>query len=417
MMGGLDPLTSVISATGLSYISITPGLAGDVIRAAGEATWDAGLIALKVSKNISRAFGLGSRVATVDTVTVTRDSVTVGEDIAKLVEEVEETVAEVESILQSATKARDAVAEEEAQIAEVGRLAEDARIAEIEYLLEGARIEKEAKAAEKEFLAEEARIAEEETQAEIARIEEEDRLEAEARIAEDEQEFLAEEARLAEEETLAEIARLEEEERLEEEKMANIAEEERLAEYARLAKEAKLAEEEDEFIDDEEWEASIQLAEGLSPDLNGKKGEWNAARQLAKDLVDEPEDEPIDFNAPGLSDEARMDLIGKAARAAVEKFEAAKQQEDDVELLAKMSRNEMKSILQKKGGISGLSVDPIPNLSVSASSDDDDGAEEEEDSDYEKMTVVVLKGVLRSRGLKVAGKKIDLIERLRADDV
>lgn len=88
-------------------------------------------------------------------------------------------------------------------------------------------------------------------------------------------------------------------------------EQELIAEEARLAEEAKLAEEEDE-IDDEDWQASIQLAEGLSTDFNGAKGNWDAARQLAKDLVDEPEDEPIDFNAPGLSDERRMELIGDA---------------------------------------------------------------------------------------------------------
>ena len=37
----------------------------------------------------------------------------------------------------------------------------------------------------------------------------------------------------------------------------------------------------------------------------------------------------------------------------------------------------------------------------------------EDTVDYSKMTVVQLKDVLRSKGMKVSGKKAELIERLR----
>ena len=39
---------------------------------------------------------------------------------------------------------------------------------------------------------------------------------------------------------------------------------------------------------------------------------------------------------------------------------------------------------------------------------------EEEEDDFESMTVAQLKDVLRSRGLKVGGRKAELIERLRS---
>jgi len=432
LVGGLDPITSLFVATGLSYVSVTPGVTGGFVRAAGEATWDSGLIALKVAKNISAALGIEtSRPPTVQSnavITTQEIETDVGEEIKNLVKEVEETVAEVESVLQSTTETRDAwEAEETAE-----RLAEEARHAEIEYLLEEARIEKEAQEFEKEFLAEEARIAEDEKLVEEARIEEEAKLEEEARLFElarigeesrfveetrlVEEELFAEEARLAEEERLVEYARLAEEQRLAEkyrigearlvEETRIVKEEARIAEEARLAEEAKLAEEVDE-IDDDDWQASIQLAEGLSTDVNGSTGNWDAARQLAKDLVDEPEDEPIDFNTPGLSDEKRMELIGHAARAAVEKFEAAKHEEEEFEVQEKSKRNEMKSLLQKEG-MNGLNTEPEPQPASSK--------QDTEVLNYEKMTVVLLKDALRSRGLKMSGRKAELIERLRADD-
>ena len=468
-MGGLDPVTSLFSATGFSYIAITPGIAGGFVRAAGEATWDSGLVALKVAKNISSALG-------VDTTRIPNAQIVVDDDIETIVKDAENTVAEVENALQHA-KEEIEVTESPMETAE--RLAEEARLAEIEYLLEEARIEKETKELEAEFLAEEAALAEEERLAEIALelIDDEPTLmddnetvdisipynaaaklayeksdksldfktfeeqyiadavalviskqpidvsipyNAAAKLAYDtsdksidfasfEKQYVEDAVALVTSKKAAlenELRKQEDEERLAE--LARIAEEERLAEEARLAEED---EDDDDVIDDDEWEASIMLAEGLSPDLAGEKGEWDAARQLAKDLVDETDDEVVDFNAPGLTDEERMELIGKAARAAVEQFEASKQEENDLEEQAKARRNEMKAVLEKEG-VNGLEKEVMASDLSSSNAESSVPSSQS----YEKMTVVMLKDVLRSRGLKVSGKKAELIERLKEDD-
>ena len=372
MMFGFDPIVSIISATGLSYISITHGSVGEVVRAAGEATWDAGLIALKVSMKISAAFGLGknpARAMLVDSSVdiVPKESIVVGEEIAKLVEEVEDTIMEVESVLEDAIKARDLVASEEDQHEEAERLAEEARLAEIEYLMEEARIEKEAKEAEAELLLEEARLAEEE-------------------------QFYGKA-----DETLLDLS---EEERIrigekKEEVPQGISEE---------TDSSALVETDDEtIISDEEWEASIQLAEGLSDDLSGDRTEWDAARQLAKELVDEPEEDLFSFNGPNLTDADRMELIGQAARAAVEQFEVARDHENDLDILERTRRNEVKSVL-----------DSTTPRALSNHSED---KEIPQKPNYEQMTVIILKEKLREKGLKLSGRKADLILRLQEDDV
>lgn len=56
---------------------------------------------------------------------------------------------------------------------------------------------------------------------------------------------------------------------------------------------------------------------------------------------------------------------------------------------------------------------------VSPTFQDDDApsissTEEEEPIDYSKMTVAQLKDLLRSKGMKVSGKKAELIERLKS---
>jgi len=373
MMFGFDPIVSIISATGLSYISITHGSVGEVVRAAGEATWDAGLIALKVSMKISAAFGLRKnppRAMLVDSSVdiVPKESIVVGEEIAKLVEEVEDTVMEVESVLEDAIKARDLVASEEDQHEEAERLAEEARLAEIEYLLEEARIEKEAKEAEAELLLEEARLAEEEqfygkADETVLDVSEEEHI----RIGEKKEEV-----------------------------QEGISEE---------TDSSALVETDDEktIISDEEWEASIQLAEGLSDDLSGDRTEWDAARQLAKELVDEPEEDLFSFNGPNLTDADRMELIGQAARAAVEQFEAARDHENDLDILERTRRNEVKSVL-----------DSTTPRALSNHSED---KEIPQKPNYEQMTVIILKEKLREKGLKLSGRKADLILRLQEYDI
>jgi hypothetical protein len=125
---------------------------------------------------------------------------------------------------------------------------------------------------------------------------------------------------------------------------------------------------------------------------------------LANDLTDDSDDE-LDYDAPGLSEEARMDLIAQAARVAVEKFESVKQEEESIAAQEKEKRNSMKLELQK------ADILELPNDTKDVTT----GKNEIEPSeDYEKLTVKKLKEILRSRGLKVSGRKAELIERLRS---
>jgi hypothetical protein len=170
----------------------------------------------------------------------------------------------------------------------------------------------------------------------------------------------------------------------------------------------------DRFINDEDWEASIQLAEDLSPDPTGQKGEWDSARKLAKNLVQEQDQAVIDFNAPGLSAEEKMELIGQAARAAVEKFEAERQKEEMLEKMEKLKRSEMKNALERNG-VNGFTANPNSKHSSAKTEGTQDLAISNID-DYEQMTVAMLKDILRKRGLKLSGRKAELIERLLKDD-
>jgi len=135
-------------------------------------------------------------------------------------------------------------------------------------------------------------------------------------------------------------------------------------------------EDDDDFMDDDDWEASVLLANELAG-IGGASAE------------DKIMDELLQVEMGDLSEEEEA-ALGKAARAAVLKYE-----------------QEMK----ERGSI------PV---------EDDEDEEEEEifepevvepttkesNTDYSSMTVAELKDILRSKGLKVGGKKAELIERL-----
>jgi len=104
--------------------------------------------------------------------------------------------------------------------------------------------------------------------------------------------------------------------------------------------------------------------------------EMDAARELAKSLIDESDDIPSET-------EMSMEELGKAARAAVEQYER-EQQEKEIDTMKKKKRKSSDRTL--------------------------------EGQDYDSLTVVKIKDILRSRGLKVSGKKADLIIRLRENE-
>ena len=197
-----------------------------------------------------------------------------------------------------------------------------------------------------------------------------------------------------------------------------LAEEERLEkENAKEADEANISIEEsddnqadsddDNFIDDLDWEASIQLADNidyLEDDKEGfNKEDWNAARQLANDLTDDSGEDKFDYDAPGLTEEERMELIAKEARAAVEQFEAERQEEEVIATQEKDTRNKIKQKIRDSDVLN------IANNEINI-----EGMKDTSD-DYENMTVNQLKDILRSRGLKLSGRKVELIERLRSE--
>jgi hypothetical protein len=404
------------------------------------------------------------------------------EEIVNLVEEAKETVAEVATVLSNTNTPTQAnepeILAEEARRLEIEYLLEEARIekeayqAEEEYraveaqIAEEERLEQEAELAlleeEQRLLLEEERISQEEErrvaeakrlleEEEKARLEEDELLAVEAkRLSEEEEkagleedERLAAEAkrlseeeekqRLEEDERLAaEAKRLSEEEgekRLKEKERVRLIEEERLAEEASLFVEESNRkelenEEEEDFIDDLDWEASIQLADEIdvvkdkngveSEDEVGFKDDWNAARQLANELNDETND--YDYDAPGLTEDERAELIAKAARAAVEKFEQEKIEDEIIAAQEKETRNEIKlqfqnnDILQVAEGI---------NDHEAVTNNDDtlkmDEGNHEKELDYQSYTVKQLKEILRSRGLKLSGRKAELIERLKSE--
>ena len=151
----------------------------------------------------------------------------------------------------------------------------------------------------------------------------------------------------------------------EEEKM--FIEEQQTSEPARLL---------DDELDQAAWDASVQLANTLS-------GE--EAPNLFDLKMDSTNDEIDDLLKAELGDltEDEEELLGKAAREAVRKYE-----------------EEMR---MKKS----------PKRALQSSWDDANYAGKKEDTIlYSQMTVAELKETLRSKGLKVSGKKSELIERL-----
>ncbi len=165
----------------------------------------------------------------------------------------------------------------------------------------------------------------------------------------------------------------------------------------------------DDFVDEMDWEASIQLAQSLDQSSNeDDKEEWNAARQLAEDLTDDPDENELDYDAPGLSEEESLEKLAQALRAAVERSEAERQDEKNKIERENERTNEMKLELQKADILEATS-----DMGFEMNHGDNNGVQSTQN--YEKMTVKELKEILRGQGLKVSGRKAELIERLRSN--
>jgi len=251
------------------------------------------------------------------------------------------------------------------------------------------KAEEEAKAAAE---AEAKKKAEEEAKA-AAEAEAKKKAEEEAKAAaEAEAKKKAEEEAKAAAEAAAKKKAAEEEARKKEAALQRAAEQARLEEARRLEEQAEAAreavrlmaeqealmaddeEDDDDFMDDDDWEASVLLANELAGIGGGS----------ADDKI---MDELLQVEMGELSEEEEA-ALGKAARAAVLKYEQEMKERGSLPFEEEEEDN---------------MFDPEVVEQVT---------KESSNTDYSSMTVAELKDILRSKGLKVGGKKSELIERL-----
>lgn len=307
------------------------------------------------------------------------------------------------------------------------RLAEEDRLEEEANRLLALEEERLAQEREAELEAEEDRQQQQQQKEELRRIaaaEEAARLAAEAEaamlLAEQEANRLKEEQASAE--ALASLA-LDDVTKEKEEDVASEAESERVhslldaAEDADIAAQARAAveamekqmeglpdfdEEDDSFLGEDDLEAAIALAQELEDEkIAGVDDLLQALRELDVDDEFEGEDDdqvpvfvesdPTNSNAPTQEQEQSPEGLAKAAREAVAMYEA--------EMAAKSQERKA----QKSEWAEEVTA-------VAAASTD-------QPTDWASLTVVKLKDELRSRGLKVGGKKAELVQRLQEDDM
>jgi len=431
---------SAAAATSAAYLAITPGKGGKAARIIGNSVWTSA----NKAAELYQQFEINRRLVNMIGMVKSQDQKmkevgNLEDEITALLSDVEDTVGRAESL------ENEELTIEKAKT-EVSRL-EKARGDELEA--ERALQEEEASIAK-----EEARLAEEQlAEIEAARLAEEkarkDELDVERARQEDMTRMAEEEARLAEEQ-LAEIeaARLAEEkarkdeldvERARQEDMTRMEEEEALLaeEEARfteeqLAKEMDIAALARKAV--ELFEAA-GLGDNGSEEINGS--DW-------EDLhFDEPTDqdlEEVSTSADFTEDfdqEFDLDTVARMAREAVNQFESKLETEEIavgrdwslltvVDLKKELKKRELKATGRKADLVVALErydqglankeetltqhLDSQTEVNVSLeidSSNNDDPS-----FDIKIMTVSQLKEELRKRGLKVGGKKADLIDRL-----
>ena len=147
----------------------------------------------------------------------------------------------------------------------------------------------------------------------------------------------------------------------------------RLLEEESDLKEQQMLENGSDELNQQDWDASVQLANELSGFDQGFRSD-KTDDILKVELGDLTQDEE--------------ELLGKAAREAVRKYEEEMQMKRKSKEAIQSSWNEM-------------------SVSDGVMDDQEDGI-----VDYSQMTVAELKDILRGKGLKVSGKKGDLIARL-----
>mmetsp|Transcript_15150 Transcript_15150/g.43799 ORF Transcript_15150/g.43799 Transcript_15150/m.43799 type:complete len:1079 (+) Transcript_15150:300-3536(+) len=324
--------------------------------------------------------------------------------------------------------------EDAARLAEEDRLEEEANrlLAEQEERLAQ---EREVEEEELRLLAEqEEATRQEEELRRIAAAERAARLAAEAEAAM----LLAEQVanRLQEEQASAEAlaaAALDDVTKEEEELIASEAESEKVhalqdaAEDADIAAQARAAveameqmevglpdfdEDDASFLGDEDLEAAIALAQELEDDkIAGVDNLLQALRELDADGDIEDDDEGYpDFDeddatfsdSSAQKEQARNpEDLARAAREAVALYEA------------EMAAKSQERMAQKSEWAEEVAAVAVPSEEQEVDASPPAAAA----TDWASLTVVKLKDELRSRGLKVGGRKAELIQRLEEDDM
>ena len=473
--GDHDLLQSTAAAVGAAYLAITPGSAGDAVRAVGSMAYVASSATVAASGELAKKANLGEvtsrllgKIQTAwqqaqERVKTAADSIeqwqvansalatpveTAEQKEARLVAErrlqeearqVELELARRHEIFQRALLAtrlhlealvRERTAEER-RIAEEARVAEEARIAEEQRKAEEtARIAAEEAARIAAEEAEVARIAAEE--AEAARIAAE---EAEAaRIAAEE----AEAARIAAEE--AEAARIAAEEAeaariaAEEAEAARIAAEE--AEAARIAAEeaeaARIAAEEAEAarVAAEEAEATQNAADDEEIDDEFDFEDWEASIRAAQSSID---DRIVGLDE-AYDDEEEVQGEWDAATLLAQELGQSPDEVVDMEAIGKAAREAVELFENAYAGEdedmdsdsaddwSEDLIDPAELEALAAAARDavdefENGAFEDVPTDWSSFKVDELRTELQSRGLPSSGKKAELVAALEESDL
>jgi hypothetical protein len=415
---------AALSALSSSYLAVTQGYGGDAARAVGELAWKS-TGAFKSVGTVTKSLINGavniakekSREQMLEAVTKgdTDAAAKLDKDVQQVLEEAEEAVAAAERAAGNSLGDLDEEIDED--LLAKGecdklqfRLIESYRGHILTSCLssfptetkefERARMEEvraEAFAqAQQEHIKEDQRRAEEDAE----RLAEEDRLEEEASrlLAEEEAMLLAEQ----------------EANRLQDAKEdADIAEQARAAVEAMKQMEGGLPdfdEDDESVLGDEDLEAAIALAQEFEDDkIAGVDGLLQALRELDADGDIEGDDEE-DYPEFGEDDATFSDSqagqeqaqnpedLARAAREAVATYEA--------EMAAKsQERKAQKS--EWAEAVAAVSEEREIDASPTATAA----------TDWASLTVAKLKDELRSRGLKVGGKKAELIQRLEEDDM
>lgn len=398
VLAGQGAMMATAAGLAASYVAVTPGPTGDVIRVIGELTWDTTESIYKILKVIdankkvsqSTKVFLSSMIDVMADDTNVRQAVLDAEktekfvtskstgqidkdiaEISRIVEEVEDIMAKVDSDVTRESKKRLSKNKKSAS-REQERKVEETLSQEIEQLEKALKLEEEK-------LQEEIRLAEEALKEEEERLKQAEAIamkaeEEAARIKAENEDKLAKEAEAArvrakqeEKRAASEATRIKLNVETAEMEMTDIA----AHDTAKKSKTAKLAVKTPKKKAKKVAKKS-QMVEDISPseDANG------IAESLPEPSI--------------LGDGADIEMIAKAARAAVHQYE-----------------KEQSQIIEKNGVV-------LPESDEGRKFSDTVNGVADEEQDYEKLTVVQLKDILRSRGLKVSGRKAELIERLRS---